>query len=235
MLNKGSGGSKLERRRALFALLLLAPVPTIGVIAAMVLAPGPVGHTIFMAAKIWLIAFPAAWYLLVERGKPSWSPPRRGGIGAGLLSGLTIATAIVLTARIAGVHTMEMQPLRDAVGEMGLATPGAFLAAAAGWTFVNSLVEEYVYRWFVVNQGERLFSPAGAILLSAAIFTVHHVIAVSRYLSPGHTALASAGVFCGGVIWARLYHRYRSIWPGWISHVLADVAVFAVGWRLLFG
>jgi hypothetical protein len=47
--------------------------------------------------------------------------------------------------------------------------------------------------------------------------------------------VASTGVFIGGVIWAWLYSRYRSIWPGWISHVLADIAVFGVGWWLLFG
>jgi membrane protease YdiL (CAAX protease family) len=118
---------------------------------------------------------------------------------------------------------------------MGLGTPGAYLAAAAGWTLVNSLIEEYVYRWFVLRQCEQLFSATWSILMSAAVFTLHHVIAVSQYLNPLHTALASTGVFIGGVIWAGLYWRYRSIWPGWISHVLADVAVFGLGWWLLFG
>jgi len=224
-----------DRRRAVAALALVVPVPSIGVIAAMVAAPGPLGHTVFLAAKIWILLFPAAWYLLVERGKPSWSPPRRGGLVEGIVSGLAIASVIVLAAWIAGAQTMELDPLRYAVREMGLATPSAFLAAAAGWTFVNSAIEEYVYRWFVVRQGEKLFSPVGAILLSAVIFTIHHVIAVSRYLSPLHTVVASTGVFAGGLIWAWMYSRYRSIWPGWVSHVLADVAVFAVGWRLLFG
>ena len=40
MVNSHSG-----RKRALLALLLLAPVPSLGVIAAMVVAPGPVGQT----------------------------------------------------------------------------------------------------------------------------------------------------------------------------------------------
>ncbi len=96
-------------------------------------------------------------------------------------------------------------------------------------------MEEYVYRWFVLRQSEQLFSAPWAILTSAAVFTLHHIIAVSQYLNPLHTVVASTGVFVGGVIWAWLYWRYRSIWPGWISHVLADVAVFGVGWWLLFG
>jgi membrane protease YdiL (CAAX protease family) len=134
-----------------------------------------------------------------------------------------------------GVQNMDLGPLREAVDEMGLGTSSTYLAAAAGWTLVNSLMEEYVYRWFVLTQSERLLSPTGAILASAAVFTLHHVIAVSQYLEPILSILASAGVFFGGVIWAWLYVRYRSIWPGWISHVLADVAVFGIGWWLLFG
>jgi len=110
-------------------------------------------------------------------------------------------------------------------------------ATSSTWiyrTLVNSLIEEYVYRWFVLRQCEALLPPAAAVIASAAVFTIHHVIALNQYLEPGFTALASAGVFAGGIVWATLYHRYRSIWPGWISHVLADIAVFGLGWWLLF-
>ncbi len=224
-----------SRRNAVLALLLIVPVPSLGVLAAMVAAPSALGKTVFLVAKIWLVLFPAAWYLMVDRGRPSWSPPRLGGMGVGALSGLAVLAAIVAGAWLAGVRTMDLAPLRAAVEEMGLGRPGAYLAAAAGWTLVNSLMEEYVYRWFILRQSEQLFSATWAILMSAAVFTLHHIIAVSQYLNPLHTVLASAGVFIGGVIWAWLYWRYRSIWPSWISHVLADIAVFGLGWWLIFG
>jgi len=201
----------------------------------MVAAQGPVGKAVFFAAKLWLLVFPAAWYLLVEKGKPSWSPPLRGGMAVGVVSGLILASAIVLGAWLAEVQHMDLAPLHAAVREMNLATPAAYLVGAAAWTLVNSLVEEYVYRWFVLRQCEVLLPSPVAIIASASIFTIHHVIALNQYLEPGFTALASAGIFVGGVVWAALYHRYRSIWPGWISHVLADIAVFGLGWWLLFG
>ena len=225
----------VSRRHALLALALLAPVPSLGVYAAMVAAPGPVGHGVFLIAKLWLLVFPAAWYLLVEKGKPSCSPPRRGGMVAGVLSGMILAVAIVLGAWLVDVQRMDLTPLRAAVREMDLASPATYLAAAAAWTLVNSLIEEYVYRWFVLRQCEALLPPAVAVIASAVVFTIHHVLALSQYLEPGFTALASAGVFVGGIVWATLYHRYRSIWPGWISHLLADIAVFGLGWWLLFG
>jgi len=223
-----------DRQRALCALALLAPVPSLGVVAAMVVAPGPLGHGLFLTAKLWLLVFPTLWHLLVEKGRPSWSPPRRGGLLTGLLSGIAVAAVIAAAALAAGVHTLDASDLRAAVAAMGLGTPAAYLAGAAAWTLANSLVEEYVWRWFVLTQCERLAGAPAAVVLSAGFFTAHHVLALSRYLPPGLTLLASAGVFVGGVVWAGLYLRYRSIWPGWISHVLADVAVFALGWRLLF-
>lgn len=200
----------------------------------MVEAPGTLGKAFFLVAKIWLMAFPAAWYLLVEKGKVSWSPPDRGGLGVGFLSGLGIAIAIITGAWILGVQNMDLTFLEREVREMGLDGPLPYLLGAAAWTFVNSLMEEYVYRWFIFRQCEELLHSTAAVVVSAAIFATHHVIAVSQYLEPVFVILASAGVFIGGAIWSWLYMRYRSIWPGWISHVFADIAVFGLGWWLLF-
>ena len=227
--------SQTERRRALLALALLVPVPSLGTAAAMILIPGPVGQALFMAAKIWLLAFPACWYLVVERGRASWSPAREGGLGVGLLTGLIAGAAIVAAAWLFGIFEMDMGELAGEVDEMGLATPRAYLLGALGWTFANSLMEEYVYRWFVFSQCESLMPRLLAVFASASVFTAHHVVALSTYLPVHLNALASLGVFIGGFIWAVLYSRYRSIWPGWISHIIADVAVFAVGWEILFG
>ncbi len=55
-----------------------------------------------------------------------------------------------------GVFDMDMGDLAGEVDEMGLTTPRAYLLGALGWTFANSLMEEYVYRWFVFSQCERL-------------------------------------------------------------------------------
>jgi len=210
-------------------------VPTAAVVWAMILAPGDAGRPVFVAAKMWLLLLPAFWFLVVERGRPSLSPLRRGGLFFGAASGLVIAGAIVAAYVVIGPSRVDPGLLHAAVVRMGLEAPARFLLAAAGWTLLNSLMEEIFYRWFVLVQCRRLLPPAWAVVASASIFTVHHVVALQVYLSPGLTALASAGVLTGGLMWAWCYHRYRSIWPGWVSHVLADVAVFAIGWHLLFG
>lgn len=227
--------SSRPRVSAAIALLLVVPVPTMGVVAALHAAPGPVGDAVFAAAKLWLLLFPAAWFVLVERGKPGWSRPGRAGLRAGLLFGSAMAAAIVLAYwGVLRTH-VDPQPVRQAAVEMGIGSPAAYLAGAAAWTFANSLVEEYVWRWFVLRQLRALLPAAPAILGSAALFTAHHVFALAAYLEPEHVVLGSAAVLAAGACWSFLYLRYDSIWPSWISHVVADAAVFLIGWQLLFG
>ncbi len=124
--------------------------------------------------------------------------------------------------------------MRDSLVEIGLAEPVVYLAGAAYWILGNSLIEEYAYRWFIFVQCERLMPSRLAVLASALIFTAHHIIALQVYLSPALTTLASAGVMIGGLVWSWCYLRYRSIWPGWLSHIIADLAIFAIGWHLVF-
>ncbi len=71
------------RARALAAILLLAPVPSFGVLAAMALWPGTsLGRAAFLACKAWIVLFPALWYVLVERGRLRLSAPRVGHVVA---------------------------------------------------------------------------------------------------------------------------------------------------------
>jgi membrane protease YdiL (CAAX protease family) len=71
-------------------------------------------------------------------------------------------------------------------------------------------------------------------MVAAGLFTVHHVVALASYLDPVLTVLASSGVFVAGAVWGWMYGRYRSVWPPWIAHAFADVAIFVCGWWILF-
>jgi membrane protease YdiL (CAAX protease family) len=58
----------------------------------------------------------------------------------------------------------------------------------------------------------------------------------ASFLASVMTALlGSLGVFIGGAVWSWLYLRYRSVWPCYLSHALADAAIFIIGYRLIFG
>ncbi len=86
----------------------------------------------------------------------------------------------------------------------------------------------------MVREFENLAGSLRAVFLSALAFTLHHVIALRVYLGWEGVVPAAAGVFTGGILWSACYVRYRSIWPGYISHAIVDIAVFGVGFHLIF-
>jgi membrane protease YdiL (CAAX protease family) len=222
-------------RRPLLALALLVPAPSLGVLAGMVLFPGTaLGTALFAASKVWLFAFPLLWLKFAERGPLSLSPVRQGGMRAGALSGAGIGLLIAAVYLACGTRLIHTGVFVDRMRAIGLGTWPVFAGGALYWILVNSVLEEYVWRWFVYTRCETLLRPAAAVVVSALCFTLHHFVAIRVYLPLPATLLCCAGVFAGGVIWSALYLRYRSIWPGYLSHALADLAVFAIGARLLF-
>jgi membrane protease YdiL (CAAX protease family) len=226
------------RRRSILALALLVPVPTIGALAAFVFAKGPVGQGIYLAGKLWIAALPLVWLLVVERGRPSLSPlapeRRRAGLATGLLLGLVLAGIILGAGELFGHRLVDAGRLAQVERDAGLTSPLRYVAFAAYLVVVNSLLEEYVWRWFAFVHCERLVAALPAVVLSGLFFTLHHTVTFAVQFAPLTAALASLGVFAGGCAWSWCYLRFRSIWPGWISHALADVAGLWIGWRLLF-
>jgi membrane protease YdiL (CAAX protease family) len=74
-----------------------------------------------------------------------------------------------------------------------------------------------------------------AVIASGLFFTLHHVIALTAYFDWRITTLASLGVFIGGATWSWIYLKYRNIYAAYVSHVFADIVIFAIGYKLIFG
>lgn len=232
--------------RAALALLLLVPAPTIGVTCAMFLFPGTaLGAAIQVAAKIWLLAFPIIWVLFIERGRIKLPKLKWQGMPIGIISGLAILAVIIGTWEAFAHRMVDVSVFQEKMTEIGLNTPLKFLAFAASLTFINALLEEYVWRWFVYSKWFELFqglkSPVkrvaipGAMILAGLCFTLHHTVAMSLYFDWQINALASLGVFAGGVTWSIIYFKTKNIYAGYVSHIFADIALFYVGYQVAFG
>ncbi len=220
----------------LAALVCLVPAPTLGILAATYWWPdSALGQALFLASKAWLVAFPAAWLLFVEHGRLSWSPPHRGGFVFSAILGLALA-AVVLAAYglVAHMGWIDHQGVARQAARTGLNRWPVFVVGAIYWITLNSLMEEYVWRWFVFRQCEVLLGARWAVIASALGFTLHHVVALQAQFNWGITTAASLGVFVGGTIWSALYLRYRSIWPCYLSHAIVDMPIFLIGYWLIF-
>lgn len=227
-----------SRGTAAVALLLLVPAPLIGVwfgFASETTRGTPAGQAIFALAKTWLLLLPVVWHFLVDKGRPGWSRPRQGGFGFGAATGFAIGLFIVLAWLIIGRSWIDPEKMRATVQAAGIGSPRAFALFALYTCTVNAVLEEYVWRWFVYRKCETILGGgAAAVILSAAFFTLHHVVALLAQLPMSAALLASLGVFIGGCVWSAMYLKFRSIWPGFFSHALVDIAIFLVGGWILF-
>lgn len=131
-----------------------------------------------------------------------------------------------------GETAIDAAALRDLLHKNGLSSAARFFLAAAWICLVNSLLEEYAFRWFITSRIE-VVTPRGAVVLSGLAFTAHHLIILFALLPSAMAGIAGSGVFIGGLAWSWLYRRCGSVWPGWISHILVDVAIMGVGWQAL--
>ena len=225
-----------QQKLALWGLLLVSVAPSVSVITGFALKAGIVAIVVFLLTKIWIFGLPAFWHLKVEKGKLSFSSPKNGGWKESVLLGLGMLIVIFTAYFILGDKMLKPEELTEILDSVGLTVAWKFTLAILFWVFINSVLEEYVFRWFITSKIEQLIGGIWLpIFISAGIFTIHHTIALAFFIDPLGNFIASLGVFIGGSIFSWLYLRYRSIWIAWVAHAIADVAIFTIAWHLVIG
>ena len=132
---------------------------------------------------------------LPERAKEAWI--------VGVASGLGL-TALVLGV-VAALGALVLQPHPD--------WPVTFA------NFVSNFYEEFIFRGAILGLLVKVMGREhawGATIISALLFCQGHLQYPPALL---------ATVFVAGVTWAWMTVRYRSLWPAWLSHTLADTII----------
>ena len=188
----------------------------------------------FIFAKLWFILIPIYWIYRIEESRISLGEINSKGMYQSIVSGILIFLAVGIIFLIFG-DTLDVDLMKQEIGGTGLLNPHIFLLGVFYWITVNSLVEEFVFRQFI---GDRILEFTGresvTVLLSAAIFTLHHTVLLGYYFEPWQNVISSIGIFIAGAIWSLLWLRHRSLFVCWISHAIADVAVFGIAYVILF-
>ncbi len=214
------------------ALLFTAPIATISLIIATAFG-GIIGSAVWMLGKVWQIGFPGFWRIKVEKKEISKSPCPEGGIKEGIILGIAMSV-VMFIAWILAQDSLDNSEIRGYVEPFGLLNPWLYFAAFVYWFTFNSLLEEYLFRWFIFEKFETFVSGKWAVVLASLAFTSHHVFGSAAMFPWWAITLASIGVFTGGVMWSWLYLRHRSIWPSYVSHVIVDITMFGIGAYILF-
>ena len=234
-----------SRSRPLLALLLLIPAPSIGVLANGILAESNtallafIGLAIWALCKVWIFGFPVIWHIRIDGGERGYSLLLEGSgfrpwiEGLGL--GFALSIILVITFLVAKPF-LDIESIGASIRGVGLDSWSMLIPAILFWVFINSVVEEYVYRWFITEQAATIFDgdPIKSGIISVLSFTLHHVVAVALVAPIWMAFLAGSAVGFGGVAFSWLYHRHGSIWPAWACHAVLDIVVFGgVGWLAL--
>lgn len=231
-----SANGDKSRNLAILGLILVSIAPSVSVLTGFAFNVGLFAIFVFIFTKVWVFGLPAFWHLRIEKKEFSWSPVQKGGWGMSLMLGIGMMAVIWIAYFILGEQMLQPDALKAILDPVGLTIPWKLAAAIVFWVFINSVLEEYVFRWFITSKIELLIGGKWrSAFLSSAIFTLHHSIALVFFLDPFGAILSSIGVFIGGTIFSWLYLEYRSVWIAWVAHACADVAIFAIAWNIIVG
>ena len=202
----------------------------------------PVVVAAYSLGKILQFAFPLAWLWGIEHRPLVWAAPNRRGVLLGVAFGLLVGAGTLGCYHVLRFHTSLLdgtaQRIHVKIQEFGIGTPTTYIAFAAFLAVAHSFLEEYYWRWFVFGSLRSRLPRAVAIALSSLAFMAHHVVILGVFFPGRFWSLAIPLSLCvgtGGAIWAWLYDRQGSIYPCWLSHLLVDVTIMAVGYNLVFG
>ncbi|TMQ35236.1 MAG: CPBP family intramembrane metalloprotease [Planctomycetota bacterium] len=195
----------------------------------------------YTASKIIQFAFPLFWVICVERRRLSFARPGTGGWRLGLAFGLVVAMLIWVlylgvfknSALLASTPAM----VHNKMSQFQIDTPGRYLLFTLFLAGFHSLMEEYYWRWFVFRELRQRIGVWPANVLSSLAFMAHHVVILAAFLPERFWSAVvpfSLGVAVGGGMWAWIYQRTQSLYAAWISHLLIDAAILAVGYDMVF-
>ena len=190
-------------------------------------------RSLFVAARVFLLAFPVLWTLLVDRKRFPIPRIKKDGVAAGFLTGLIITFAGLILFHTIFKDLLPVDDVRDKAALFGISGSN-YLFYGLLMVVGNSSLEEYYWRWFNFLKLKSVLSPGKAALFSSLGFTVHHVLVLTVYFGFPFAVLLGACVFAGGVIFVYLYRKYDCIWSPWICHAVIDAGIMVVGYTMLF-
>ncbi|MBT2644409.1 CPBP family intramembrane metalloprotease [Bacillus sp. ISL-41] len=182
----------------------------------------------FMLFYSWLLAVP----LLVggvplERFKTT-SKSVMLGLGSGLLFFLFIFGGL----NWLHVYLLDIDQLRVLLLEWGFSAKGEIWLVLV-LLVANPILEEFYWRGFIFEKLRKEGTAKYAILMTAAFYTLYHLLSVIPIFDGMYGVVAAVPVFVAGMFWGYIREKTGSITAAIIGHVLSDLGIIFVYWFLI--
>jgi membrane protease YdiL (CAAX protease family) len=226
------------RRRRWLVLVPALVIPFIASFFYFVLFPGTAfGNGFYKGVKVFLLVWPIVATILIlkvkmidrsreKRHLASMMPAVGFGLlVVGLLFFLLEATPLGL------ILDENRDRIAGRIRDLGVADH--FLWFALFISFFHAALEEFYWRWFVFGQAQKVMRLPFAYLVASAAFASHHVVVLSQFFPIAWAFVLGTCVGIGGAVWCWLSYRYNSLYGAWVSHMVIDLGLMWVGWKLL--
>lgn len=161
-------------------------------------------HIGFMLTLMLVVWGAIGFLLLGARGLSLSLPEERGKAWtAGAVTGVGLTALVIAALAAMNALVFEVHPNY----------PVMFA------NFVSNFYEEFIFRGVILGL---LLTAMGrarawtASIISALLFCQGHL---------QYPPILLSTVFVAGVVWAWLTVKYKSLWPAWMSHTIADILV----------
>ncbi|MFM1650598.1 CPBP family intramembrane glutamic endopeptidase [Brevibacillus sp. B_LB10_24] len=155
------------------------------------------------------------------------------GLWVGFSSGILLFAAVLIGTRLLLTAGIDGLLIRQTLMSWGLSS--RFIWLFAGYiTIVNSLLEEWFWRGFVLERLSVSMPPERSIPLTSLFFSIYHLILGVCLFGWAWGIAITCLVFAVGAFWGWLGLRYQSIYASWFSHMLADLGLMTALVRWIF-
>lgn len=192
---------------------------------------------VFAAAKVFSVAWPLVCvYVIFRRRLPKIdvrSLHHWRAIPAGVAMGLLIVGAMYgfMQTPFGAVVRASAPSIAAKVRQLGIVE--YYWAVAVFLSVIHSFVEEYYWRWFVYGHLRKALGFAPAVVLAGVSFAAHHIVVGTQFFPLPWAVFFGSTVGLGGAIWCVMYERQQTLVGVWVSHMLADFAIMAIGYQLI--
>ena len=113
-------------------------------------------------------------------------------------------------------------------GNLGV-NRGNFIYVALYISFINSLLEEFFFRGFAFLHLKKYLPLWAAHTFSGLAFALYHVAILTGWFPPLLFVAIILGLWLTGVFFNLLDRAGESIYPSWVVHLCANLAINTIG------
>lgn len=137
-----------------------------------------------------------------------------------------MTVAVVLIYFFATKKLIDYSGMIDSVVELSKGSLINLLIIDFHIIFINAFVEEFFFRGFIYNNLKTIKFASG---ISSLLFAIYHTFMLFSWFNPFLGVASLIVLFVVGFIFVKLNEKTKNIYPSWIIHMSANLALNICG------